>query len=221
MFRALAAAALCLFAPALAPYCHAAEQQVPASPGMQYLITIKKFEMYNSSTGQWITVSNGPYTFDIASVSAGASAGSLVSGAKLTHGIYSKARVTIASLFRIKAFMPMPGMGMCTAYPMHSGADTYARAVECTGINDARLVATSIDFREQSLEPGDEAAAGGDLRVTREITPFTIGPGSTPRTASITFDIDKVLKFMDAGDLGPGMPAAFSPGRPMVRQLVE
>lgn len=69
-------------------------------PASVYKVTITKFEMYNGTA--WVTVSSdSSTTIDIASVNAGAVAGTFFSGLSVPDGSYAQVRVTISDTFTI------------------------------------------------------------------------------------------------------------------------
>lgn len=69
-------------------------------PASVYKVTITKFEMYNGT--DWATILDGSSTtLDIASVNAGAVAGTFFSGLSVPDGSYTQVRVTISDTFTI------------------------------------------------------------------------------------------------------------------------
>ena len=69
-------------------------------PASVYKVTITQFEMYNGTS--WVTISSGSSTtIDIASVNAGAVAGTFFSGLSVPDGTYTQVRVTISGTFTI------------------------------------------------------------------------------------------------------------------------
>jgi len=69
----------------------------------EYIVTINKVELYNSTTSTWETVAEGDLTFDIAGVGAGAVAGNYASGAAIPEGVYTQERTTVSRTFYITA----------------------------------------------------------------------------------------------------------------------
>lgn len=204
----------------LAQPARATETSIPAISGMEYTITIKKIELYNSTTGQWITANQTPTTFNIASVDAGTVAGNLVSGASLTNGTYTQIRVTVGNSFSMKAFVSIGGQGKCTSGTATINTNTFAGVANCASIASASSVTAVIDFTSATLPSGQEVI-GTDLRSTSGFTGFTIGPGSAPKTASVAFDLNNVFKHYTANHFSPGSAETITPGQPSVTQSIE
>lgn len=204
----------------LSTVASAAETPIPSVSGMEYTITIKKIEMFNSTTNLWVTITGSSTSFDIASVNAGATAGNMVSGANLPNGSYTRIRVTVSNQFRIKAFVSISGQGKCTSGTGVIGTNTFAGVVNCASIASASAVTATIDFSSNPLPAGNEVV-GTDLRTTSEIPSFVIGLGSVPKTADISFDLNNVFKHYTAGHFSPGSAEVITPGQPNVTQSME
>jgi len=184
---------------------------------MVYNVTVKKVEVYNSTTGQWVTVTDTPTTFNIASAtSANTAVGNMVSGVTVPNGTYTKVRVTVSNQFGIKA-CDNSGSN-CTDGTQTIATHTLATA-NAGSYATASTVTTVIDF---SSVPGISTCpaiplcySGSDLVVTDDIS-FTVGAGSAPKTISVSFDVDGVLKY----EAGP--PTEYiSPGTPGVDVDIE
>ncbi|MDP2278386.1 MAG: hypothetical protein Q8K51_09210, partial [Nitrospirota bacterium] len=69
----------------------AAETSLPYNASMVYNVTVNKIEVYNSTTGQWVTVTSTATTFNIASATAAnAAVGNMISGVTLPNGTYTR-----------------------------------------------------------------------------------------------------------------------------------
>lgn len=198
----------------------ATETPVPARAGMEYTVTLKKIELFNATTGLWVTACETAGSFDIASAQAGAEIASLVAGLALPDGSYSKIRITMGNRFRIKAFVLLGAQGRCTGGHAVIGKNTFAAVVNCSNIAGAAPVTVVLDFSSAVLGAGSETV-GSDLRTTHEIPSFTMGHGSGPRTAGISLGLHNVLKHYSANHFGPGLPEAIAPGQPDIRLTLE
>ncbi len=187
---------------------------IPWDGSMVYNVTMNSIEIYNSTTGTWVTLSSTPKTFNIASASAGAEVGKLITGVVPPAGTYTKSRVVVSNRFGLKACYNDGGTTYCTngsTVPVMTNqfaavsVGTYATAVTTT---------TTVDFSLGSLNPNEEAMPDGTLRITYDFTtPVTVGPGSPSQTLNITFDVNLVLQYYPAGEvaanpvIGPGSPS--------------
>jgi hypothetical protein len=194
----------------------AAEVGIDYDSRMVYNVTVKKVEAYNSTTGQWVTVTDTPTTFNIASAtSTNAAIGNMASGVTLPNGIYTQGRVTVSNQFGIKA---CDNSGTkCTDGTQPIGTHTLA-TTNAGSYAAASTVNTVIDF---SAVPGIPACpatpqcySGSDLVMTGNVS-FTVGAGSAPKTISVSFDVDGVLKYNNA------VPFYISPGQPGVDIEIE
>lgn len=198
----------------------ALETAVPALAGMEYTVILKKIEIFNDKTGLWLPVCETASSFDVGSAQTGAEIANLITGLAMPDGSYSKIRVTIGNRFRIKAFVMVGKEGRCTAGSALIGKNTFASAISCTSIAGASPVTVIIDFLSTTLGDGNDTV-GTDLRATREIPPFTMGPGIGQKTVEISFRLNDTLKHYSANHFGPGSPEAIAPGQPEMTQTTK
>ncbi|MFA4829615.1 MAG: hypothetical protein WC855_09505 [Thermodesulfovibrionales bacterium] len=203
----------------------AAETSLPYNASMVYNVTVNKIEVYNSTTGQWVTVTSTATTFNIASATAAnAAVGDMISGVTLPNGTYTRLKWEVSSTFGIKACET--GSGVCTngtgaALATHTfsavGALTYATASTTTNI---------IDFTAAGACPANTATktytcTAASLAGDAAITSFVIGAGSSAKTVNVIFDLNNVMKHYTANHFGPGTPAMIQPGEPSVSVTFE
>lgn len=74
-----------------------------------YTVTVTKIEMSRDGGTTFATVFSGSTAINIASVTAGATAAGLVSGAALAPGTYTVVRTTIGSTLLIKGYLNISG----------------------------------------------------------------------------------------------------------------
>jgi len=74
-----------------------------------YTVTVTKIEMSKDAGATFSTVFSGSTSINIASVTAGATAAGLVSGAALAPGTYTVVRTTIGSTMQIKGYITITG----------------------------------------------------------------------------------------------------------------
>lgn len=191
----------------------ATETSVPADPGMEYTVILKKIEIFNDKTGLWVTACDTSSSFDVGSAQTGAEIANLITGLAMPDGSYSRIRITIGNRFRIKAFVMVGNEGRCTAGNAPIGKSIFASAIGCTSIAGASPVTVLVDFLSTTLGDGDEAI-GSDLRSTRDVPSFAMGPGSGQKTVEISFRLNNTLKHYSANHFGPGSPEAIAPGQP-------
>lgn len=196
----------------------AAEVGINYNANMVYNVTVEEVEVYNSTTGQWITVTNTPTTFNIASAtSANTAIGNMVSNVVLPNGTYTQGRITVSNQFGIKACDN--GGTNCTDNTQSLSGHTLATA-NAGSYAAASTVTTVINFSTVGYPacpatPICYAAGGAELVLTGNIS-FVVGPGSVPKIMSVSFDVDGVLKY----EAGP--PAEYiSPGLPGVTVTIE
>jgi hypothetical protein len=186
----------------------AAEVGINYNPSMVYNVTVEEVEVYNSTTGQWVTVTDTPSTFNIASAtSVNAAIGNMVSNVTLPNGTYTQVRITVSNRFGIKACDN--GGTNCTDSTQMIGTNILA-TTNAGSYADASIVTTVIDFSLTTVPPCPATPAcystTGELVLTGDIS-FVIGPGSAPKTMSVSFDVDGVLKYEAAVPyITPGMP---------------
>ena len=203
----------------------AVETLLPYNTSMVYNVTVNKIEVYNSTTGQWVTVTSTPTTFNIASATAvNAAVGNMVSGVTLPNGTYTRFKWEVSSTFGIKACET--GSGVCTngtqqAWSTHTfsavAALTYATASTTTNI---------IDFTAAGACPANTATvtytcAAASLAGDTAITSFVIGAGSSAKTVNVIFDLNNVMKHYTANHFGGGSAEMIQPGEPSVSITFE
>ncbi len=193
---------------------NAAEVGIDYNANMVYNVTVKKVEAYNSTTGQWVTVTDTPATFNIASAtSTNTAIGNMASGVTLPNGTYTQGRVTVSNQFGIKACDN--GGTNCTDGTQSIGGHTLATA-NAGNYAAASTVTTVIDFTVLGIPAcpaTPQCVSGSDLVLTGNMS-FVISPGSSPQTISVSFDVDGVLKYEAA-------PEYISPGQPDVTITIE
>ena len=148
----------------------------------QYSITIKKIEIYNSTTAEWITIASTPKTVDIAIASAGAAIGSMTnSDVTLTFGTYTKTRATVSDTFTIKACSDLGGSTCTTATNASAGS----------------LVATAA-----TAVAGSVTVFGGVdvLKIVNLTAPFEMSAATTSMSSTVSFNLDKVFTYSPAED---------------------
>lgn len=201
------------------------ETYLPYNASMIYNVTVNKVEVYNSTTGQWVTVTSTPTTFNIASATAAnAAVGDMISGVVLPNGTYTRLKWEVSSTFGIKACET--GSGGCTngvqqALNSHAfsavAAGTYATATTTTNI---------IDFTAAGACPANTATVtytctAASLSGNTDIADFVISAGSSAKTVSISFDLNNVLKHYGPNYFSPGSPEVITPGTPSVSVTFE
>ena len=203
----------------------AVETLLPYNTSMVYNVTVNKIEVYNSTTGQWVTVTSTPTTFNIASATAvNAAVGNMVSGVTLPNGTYTRLKWEVSSTFGIKACETVSGVctnGTGAALATHTfsavAALTYATASTTTNIIDFTVAGACSTDTATVTYTCTAASMAGDVAITS----FVIGSGSSAKTANITFDLNNVMKHYSAGNFGPGSPEMIQPGEPSVSITFE
>jgi len=207
---------------AILPFNLAEAGNIPASQVAKYEVTVKKVEIFNSTTNSWFTLTSTPKTFDIASVSAGAAVGDMISGVIPPAGTYTQVRITVGSEFKIKACNSTGNQ--CTSGQLPpGGANTTPHTLAAANAGSmaaASEVTVDIDFSDSGTigisacpaTPQCYADGGDTLVVTENFGPFTVGPGSTPKSISISFNLDNVFDYMNPG----GAAHIINPGKPNV-----
>jgi len=165
----------------------------------EYIVTINKVELYNSTTSTWVTVASGDLTFDIASVNAGEVAGSYVSGAAIPEGVYTQERTTVSRTFYIKA----SGTIDATTYYTDTGntsfeTDGLAANTNTTGpaVRGKVVVPTTGLQGAGFTVQGDYFYHEGDLP-----SPITVKKSLTKKMR-IKFNVLNTAEFNDLGTPG-------------------
>ena len=81
----------------------AADFLIPESQIDKFEVTYKKIELYNSTTGKWLLLSDQLQSINIANASPSQIAGLITSDVSLTLGTYTKIRSVINDRFTLKA----------------------------------------------------------------------------------------------------------------------
>jgi hypothetical protein len=200
-------------------FAFAIDTHIPASNVGEYTVTIKKLEIYNSTTGKWIILANTPANVDIASAGAGQAVGAMISqDAAMTYGTYTKARVTIGNTFTIKACTATPS---CTNNTINNatitngsmavdisgdGQHTQHVAVATTDITtlaNAKPVTMTIDFTDPAIQSnfptGAHAFNSGIQMEINFPSPLKITKASTSPNIKISFNVDRIFTFQTLG----------------------
>lgn len=177
---------------------------IPSDKVGEYTITIKKLEIYNSTTGKWIVLANTPANVDIASAQAGQAVGTMISqDAAMTYGTYTKARATLGNTFTIKA---------CTATPSCTNGNTVSGHPDeaalglttITTLNNAQPTTITVDFTDPAIQSDLKAnnaqAVGSDLQIEMTLpSPLTITQKSTSPNIDLSFDVNNIFTFQTLG----------------------
>lgn len=169
---------------------------VPNTQVTSYTVTLKKLEIYNSTEGKWVLLSDNSATVDIASASAGASIASMVSAdAAITFGTYTKARVKIGSTFSVTACGNV-GDDCTTGGTAVSGGHTVAIAGDGNPVASAASV--YVDFSAVTLPSGVTLDGTDVLAEYTFSSPLAISQGSTSPSIEVNFDVNNILYFDEA-----------------------
>ena len=188
-----------------------------------YKVTINKVELYNSTTGEWVTVGEGEMTFDIASVNAGAIVGGYVSGKAIPEGTYTKMRVTVSRHMRIKATINVSGTDYyttSTSQTFNLGGGNQVTAV--IGSSNVSLYSEG-EVVTPSQSSGEHYQVNGDYFTDTQTfpSPFIVKKGITKKVI-IKFNVTDSGSFYD-GSSPPnwGSTPFFYPGTPSASVEVE
>lgn len=160
-----------------------------------YEITIKKIEFRNQATGSFVTVKEGDLTFNIASVTAGQTVGSYVSGSAIPEGTYDQVRVTISRNMGIKA---TGAVGGTTYYTTSTSADIPSEAGIGSGTN-VTISTNSALYAQGTLQvpsgvSGVDASAGTFTETDTLSTPIVVKKGLT-KSMKVKFDVTNTVTF--------------------------
>ena len=187
---------------------------IPVTPEV-YKVTINKVEIHNSTTDTWVTIGQGDKTFDIASVSAGASVGGYISGKAIPAGTYDKVRVTVSRHMYIKIHYSSGGTDYYT-----TSTSTYLSNIDVTVVQASTNASDYAEGEVVSPESSNGIhynVIGDYFTDTQTLsTPFTIKKGSSG-TLKVAFDVTNSCTLYD-GNSPPswGSNAFFYPGAPVV-----
>ncbi|MDO9565288.1 MAG: hypothetical protein Q7J15_00870 [Candidatus Desulfaltia sp.] len=156
-----------------------------------YKITISKMEFYSSDTATWVTVGEGDMIFDIASVNAGAVAGSYVSASAIPEGTYTRIRATLSRNITIKATDSTLG-----------GGPYYTTVTQISdGVNTAIKASTVIaDYAEgTAVIPASVSGVSGDYYIEEyDFSSSIIVKKGITKKARVKFDVTNAATFDNA-----------------------
>jgi len=163
-----------------------------------YKIIMKKAELHNSGTGEWVTAGEGDLTVDIASAEAGGLAAGYVSGTAIPEGTYDQIRVTISRDITVKAsYTDAAG-----AFGGGAGAAYYT--IDETGIGGS--IQTSNDsgvWAEGTCQiPASVSGVDTELGTYTDTytfsSPITVAKGSTQKVR-VKFGVTNATTFEQTG----------------------
>jgi len=144
-----------------------------------YTVTVTKIEMSRDGGTTFTTVFSGSTAINIASVTAGAAAAGLVSGAALAPGTYTVVRNTIGSTLQIKGYLNIAGSTWYT----NGGADGGAFTVNA-GVTNTPGAGYAISSFTIPAANRTSSQTGLSMVVTS---------GGAASTARIAFDTSGVI----------------------------
>jgi hypothetical protein len=160
-----------------------------------YQVTIKKVELYNSTTGSWVTAGEGALTFNIASASAGQAVGSYVSGKSIPEGVYTQIRVTVSRTMSIKSTGSVGGTTYYTTSSSISGPSG-STAVLASTLSSNYALGTLTAPNTDS--PPAYHVVGDDFTTTSTLSPsITVKKGMTKKVR-VKFDVTGAVTFDNA-----------------------
>ena len=215
-----------------------------------YKITMKKVEVCetgstDSSCTNGITLGEGSKEVDIASVTAGAAAGTFGSAAKIPSGkTYTYMQVTISRIIKIKgtgttwkadntcytnssdtsSSTTRPGLGTATAgnldeqsvYIPHSGTWTM-NGGGTTTITMTNVVSGYLSTSDTTQSAGTVDSGDDQIKYRMKLTsPFTAGVDKFP-TVKVAFDVASAAYFINGG----GDNCEIWPGEPSVSVTLQ
>lgn len=174
----------------------------------EYSVTINKLEIYNSTTGEWKTLSDTAKTINIASASAGSQVGSMVKNdITLTYGTYTQIKATVGGSFTLSACY---NSSKCTT------GSTVTDAAASASASSATATSVTVDFSNcggcMANPPSGETrtAVSGGVEITYTLpTPFVMSGATSSMTSDIKFDIDDKLTYVGSGPGAPYITPAF------------
>lgn len=182
----------------------------------EYIVTINKVELYNSTTSSWETVAEGDLTFDMASVNAGQVAGTYASGAAIPEGAYTQERTTVSRTFYLTASGNIGGTNYYTdtgntpgfAGGLRANTKTTGPAVRGTvvasiaGLQDAGFTIVGNYFYHEGSLPSS----------------ITVKKNST-KTLRIKFNVLNTAVFDDEGT--PGSAVCYNEAPTVTFEVVD
>lgn len=151
----------------------------------KYEVKLQKFQLYNSTTGQWVTAFEGTSSvLDIASGTSGQAVGDFLSGLSVPDGVYTKAKATPTPSFVIKGTI--------------AGYHTTSVAID-DGSGRTSSVASNIgeaeDCSVQILQ--SDVDSTGTVSHDFSATPLTVSGGVADHKIRIYFDVSTTLTLED------------------------
>ena len=156
-----------------------------------YTVTITKIEASKDGGTTYATVFSGSQDINIASVSAGAVAAGLASGAVLDVGTYNTIRVTIGSTLRAKGYVNNSGNTVYT----NGGTDTSASSTNGGVLNSP---GSDYAISTYTIPAANRTNTTSDLSMVVQV-------GKSP-TCTVKFDTSGVLSVIGGGVV-PGAPS--------------
>lgn len=157
-------------------------------PATVYRVNVIRFELFNGTN--WITVFEGTSSvLDIASVSAGSSAGNFFSGLSVPDGTYTQVRVTPSPTFII------------------SGNDGASYTTAIVGPNGGSTPGTAAQQAECTI-----TLAGANIPAAQtqdfSATPITVKDGVANRKVRVSFDVSNAVQRINPpNEIWPAAPA--------------
>ncbi len=155
-----------------------------------YTVTITKVEVSKNGGTTYTTIFSGSQDINIASVSAGAVAAGLASGAALDVGTYDTVRVTIGATLRAKGYVNNAGNTVYT----NGGTDGSASSTKGGVLNTP---GSDYAVSTYTIPPANRTNTTSGLSMTVQI-------GKSP-TVTVKFDTSGVLSVVGGG-IVPGAP---------------
>jgi hypothetical protein len=160
----------------------------------KYEVYLTQFQLYNSDTGQWVTIYNGSsVTLDIASQSgSGILIGNFLAGLTVPDGNYTKAKATPSTTFVIRGSTDdLGGPYYTTATTATDGSGRIASVATTTAGNIADC--TTVMLSTDVVPPAGGVSFGGTLSVTN---------GIPNRKVRVYFDLSNALVYVAGGGTG-------------------
>lgn len=162
----------------------------------KYEVTINKMEIFNSTTATWVVMSDTPATIDIASGSAGADIGSMISpDTKIPYGTYTQGRITISDTFTINA---CDGGGNCTNGAALDNGATPGTTEGGVGAALASGVDTTVEIDFITVagalaNPDITGTATSCTIVTNFASSLVVNEQTESMSVNVKFNINNVL----------------------------
>ena len=156
-----------------------------------YTVTITKVETSKDGGTTYTTIFSGSQDINIASVSAGAVAAGLASGAALDVGTYDTIRVTIGSTLKAKGYVNNSGNTVYT----NGGTDGSASS---TNGGVTNTPGSDYAISTYTIPSANRTSTTSGLSITVQV-------GKSP-TCTVKFDTSGVLSVVGGG-IVPGAPS--------------